>query len=56
MKDYKKPTLEIINIDGDVITASGAGCDADEKCEIKCEVKCIKCEIKCEVKCIVPEI
>ena len=41
MKEYKKPTLEIIDIEDDVITASG-GCDVDfEKCAVKGEV--IKC-------------
>ena len=41
MKEYKKPTLEIIDIEDDVITASG-GCDPDfEKCAVKCEVKCV---------------
>ena len=37
MKEYKKPTLEVIDIEGDVITASGAGCEVDfAKCAIKC--------------------
>ena len=38
MKEYKKPVLEIINIDGDVITASG--CDPDF---VKCVEKCVVC-------------
>ena len=55
MKEYVSPELEIIDITGDVITASGACtrdlCPDAIKCVEKCEVeKCI--EIKCdEEKC-----
>ncbi len=57
MKEYVSPELEIIDIAGDVITASGA-CDKDLcadaiKCAI-CEdvIKCAICEdVKCEEKC-----
>ena len=42
MKEYKKPTLEVIDIEGDVITASGAGCEVDiAKCLEKCDAKCL---------------
>lgn len=42
MKEYKKPTLEIIDIEGDVITASGAGCDPDFAVKCAEGEKCIK--------------
>ena len=36
MKEYKKPELEVIEIDDDVITASECFCDGTD------ETKCIK--------------
>ena len=60
MKEYVSPELEIIDITGDVITASGA-CDKDlcadaikcEKCVCADAVKCVICQ---DVKCVVPEM
>ncbi|MBO4219888.1 MAG: hypothetical protein J5933_03070 [Clostridia bacterium] len=51
MKEYKKPTLEVIDIEGDVITASGAGCEVDFA---KCAVKCAD-DDKCQIEKCVPE-
>ena len=48
MKEYKKPVLEIINIDGDVITASG--CDPDF---VKCVEKCVVPDKCMDDKCII---
>ena len=51
MKEYVSPELEIIDIAGDVITASGA-CDKDLCADA---IKCAKCvcadDVKCEEKC-----
>ncbi len=48
MKEYVSPELEIIDIAGDVITASGA-CDKDMCLDA---IKCVCGEEKCMEKCI----
>ena len=44
-KPYEKPLLDVIEIEGDVITASG-GCDPDKvPCDAACEVVPCDCQM-----------